>query len=78
MERGISRNEVKQTLLKGELIEEYHDDHPFPSGLFFNTNEGKPLHVVAAIDIENEWCYIITAYRPDSEHFEQDFKTRKS
>lgn len=57
MERGISRNEVKQTLLEGELIEEYPDDHPFPSGLFFNVNDENPLHVVTAIDLEAEWCY---------------------
>jgi len=78
MERGIPRSEVTQTLLEGQLIEEYPNDHPLPSGLFLNISDGIPLHVVVAIDIEAEWCYIITAYRPDSEHFEQDFKTRKS
>jgi len=78
MERGITRNEVKKTLLKGELIEEYPKDHPYPSGLFFYIDSGLPLHVVAAIDKDAEWCYIITAYRPDSEHFESDYKTRTS
>ena len=77
MERDISRHEVKKALIEGELIENYSDDHPLPSGLFLGFIEHKPLHVVAAVDEETEWCYIITAYRPDSEHFEHDFKTRK-
>ena len=77
MERDISRNEVKRTLTNGELIEEYPDDYPFPSGLFFGLTNDMPLHVVAAIDNDTGWCYIITAYRPDSDNFESDFKTRK-
>ena len=77
MERGIYRNDVKHVLSEGELIEEYPDDHPLPSGLFLGFIDENPLHVVTAIDKETDWCYIITAYRPDSEHFEQDFKTRK-
>lgn len=53
MERDISRKEVKQVLIKGELIEEYPDDFPLPSGLFlgFIKNEN-PLHIVAAVDSE--------------------------
>jgi hypothetical protein len=77
MERGISRSDVKQVLLNGEIIEEYSDDHPFPSGLFLGFINGAPLHVVAAIDKENEYCYIITSYRPDLTNFKSDYKTRK-
>jgi len=73
MERDISRRDVKQVLIEGELIEDY----PLPSGLIHGFDNESPLHVVVAIDINIEWCYIITAYRPDSKHFEQDFKTRK-
>ena len=77
MERNISRDDVKNILIEGELIEDYSDDYPLPSGLYHGFNNQIPLHVVVALDLETEWCYIITAYRPDSEHFEQDFKTRK-
>lgn len=77
MERSISRDNVKQVLLEGELIEEYSDDYPLPSGLFLGFIEGKPLHAVAAVDKEADLCYIITAYIPNSNHFESDFKTRK-
>ena len=77
MERGISRSDVKHILLQGEIIEHYPDDHPLPSALFLGFVNDKPLHVVAAIDSETNWCYIITAYRPDTATFENDFKTRK-
>ena len=76
MERDIYRSDVKQVLLKGELVEKYPDDHPFPSGLFLGFIENKPLHVVAAVDKEADWCYIVTCYKPDLEHFQPDFKTR--
>ncbi|MDZ7690979.1 MAG: DUF4258 domain-containing protein [Balneolaceae bacterium] len=77
MERDIYGNDVKQVLLKGELIEEYVDDHPLPSGLFLGFIGNEPHHVVAAVDREADWCYIVTAYKPDLEHFEPDFKTRR-
>lgn len=77
MERDIFRDDVKQVLLNGEMIEEYPDDHPFPSGLFFGIRNEIPLHVVAAVDKEGDWCYIVTVYKPGSQHFEPDFKTRK-
>jgi hypothetical protein len=39
--------------------------------------EADPVHVVAAADPEARICHVITAYRPDLEHFEPDWKTRK-
>lgn len=62
----------------GEMIEEYENDKPFPSCLMFGLNEKKqPLHVVTAMDTNENWCYIVTVYRPDLRHFNKDFKTRK-
>lgn len=77
MERNIFRTDVKQILLDGEIIEEYPDDRPYPSGLFLGFINSEPLHVVVAIDSTSHWCYIITAYKPDSKHFKEDFKTRR-
>jgi len=77
MEREISRDGVKRILLNGELIEDYPDDKPFPSALFFGLLEEKPLHVVAALDEESGTCFIITAYYPDEEHFGPDFRARR-
>jgi Domain of unknown function (DUF4258) len=64
-------------LTSGECIEDYPDDYPFPSGLFFGWHGAKPLHVVAALEETRPRVYIITAYEPDLEHFENDFRTRR-
>lgn len=77
MERGISRETVKEVLRKGEIIDDYPDDTPYPSGLFLGWVKGEPLHVVAAFDSLTGWCFIITAYKPDLEYFESDYKTRR-
>jgi len=76
LQRNITRNEVKKALLFGEIIEVYSDDKPFESALFLHVNS-KPLHVVASLDKNTNVVYAITAYRPDNENFENDFKTRR-
>ncbi|MBQ32007.1 MAG: hypothetical protein CL923_05560 [Deltaproteobacteria bacterium] len=76
LQRGITRGEVVETLLDGELIEAYPQDSPFPRGLLFHMNQ-QPLHVAASCDLETMTVHIHTAYRPDSEYFLPDFKTRR-
>jgi len=76
LQRNITRNEVKEALLFGEIIEVYSDDKPFESALFLYVNS-KPLHVVASLCENTNVVYVITAYRPDNENFENDFKTRR-
>lgn len=39
-ERDISRNDVKNGILTGEIIEEYPDDFPNPSCLIFGYTMG--------------------------------------
>ncbi len=77
LEKGISREAVKYVICTGEAIESYPDDTPFPSGLFFGVWQDKPSHVVVAHSQSNQQVFIITAYWPDKEHFESDFKTRR-
>ena len=76
-QRGIRQASVVEVLSRGERIEDYPDDRPYPSALFFGWAEGKPLHAVAALDETNEWAYVITVYDPDLEHFEADYKTKR-
>jgi hypothetical protein len=78
MQRGISRKAIKDVLLTGDIIEDYEDNTPFPSALILGWFKRKPLHVVVAFDPDTERCYVITAYKPDLEHFESDYKTRRS
>ena len=75
MERGISISDVSVTINEGDIIEQYPDDYPFPSCLILGTASGKVIHVIASID--DGMMYIITAYIPDSNKLESDWKTRK-
>ena len=75
-ERDIKRADVKNCILNGEIIEDYPDDFPNPSCLIFGTtSEDKILHVVAGTD--GDYLYVITAYYPSENKFEQDMKTRR-
>lgn len=75
-ERGIKREEILEVIIRGEVIEEYTEDLPYPSMLFFKMVKGRPLHVVISYDELNKFVYIITAYEPSLDFFEDDFKTR--
>ena len=77
MKRGISREIVKQVLLEGEIIEDYPEDKPFSTALFLGWFHGEPFHVVAALDPLSGYCFVITVYKPDLDHFESDYKTRR-
>jgi hypothetical protein len=78
MERGLSRRDVMDVLLTGEVIEEYPSDYPYPSVLMLGKPDGTPLHVVVAVDNDLGTLYIITAYYPDAVHFLDDYKTRRT
>ena len=76
-ERGIKRVDVIECIKNGEIIEQYPDDTPFPSCLILgNCEAGEPLHIVVGLNI-GTLCCIITAYRPNLDKWESDFKTRK-
>ena len=75
-ERDISRSDVINCLLKGEIIEDYPDDFPHPSCLIFGyTVNNNVIDVVVGNDWE--YIYIITAYFPSNTKFEDDLKTRR-
>jgi len=76
-ERGLRQSAVLEVLKAGDMIEDYPDDKPFPSGLFFGYVGKQPLHVVAAVDATGQQAYIITAYAPSLEIFETDYRTRR-
>jgi hypothetical protein len=78
LERGVSRRDGFSVLLSGEQIEEYPNDSPFPSALFLGWKGNEPLHVVVALDSVSQQGYIITTYRPDLDHFEPGFMTRRT
>lgn len=71
-ERRIELSEVRQAIMKGEIIEDYPDDFPYPSCLVLYQG----LHVVAGIGDGRLW--LITAYHPDPEQWEADLRTRRA
>lgn len=76
VEREISVDDIIQCVDTGEIIRQYEDDKPFPSCLILGAAvDGKYIHVVASHD--SEWIYLITAYHPDTDIWEPDFKTKK-
>ena len=76
-ERNISQDTIFKVILKGEVIENYPEDQPFPSCLIFKMIENKPFHVVVSLDPQSQKVYIITAYEPTLDKFESNFKTRR-
>ncbi|MDE3166242.1 MAG: DUF4258 domain-containing protein [Acidobacteriota bacterium] len=76
-ERGIGRDGVLAVIADGETIAEYRDDTPFPSRLLLGVANSKPLHVVLASDEQAQRCIVVTVYEPASEHWSEDFRTRK-
>ena len=75
-ERGIAVDDIKSTIMTGEVIRQYEDDKPFPSCLVLGlSNIGRYIHVVTSID--NDFLNIITAYYPDENQWEVDFKSKR-
>lgn len=75
-QRKILIHEVMECISSGEIIETYTDDKPFASCLILGITVNKRyLHIVCSAD--DDLLYIITAYEPDTNKWENDFKTRK-
>jgi len=73
-QRGISQSNVEDVLKTGEIIEDYPNDYPFPSCLMLGRGN-KTLHVVCGVGKDRLW--IVTAYYPNPEKWQDDYKTRK-
>ena len=75
-ERMISAQEVRRTVLHGEVIEDYPEDMRGHSCLMVgNGDEGRPVHVVCAPKLS--YLAVITAYLPNPSEWMSDFKMRR-
>lgn len=75
-DRMILREEVIETVLYGQVIEEYLDDPRGKSYLLcFNIKSGRTIHVVCAP--KKEYLAIITAYIPTLDKWKAEFKCRR-
>jgi len=77
-EREIARKDVRDVVENGEAIAEYPDDRPFPSRLLFGSPRGRPLHVVLAIERDNEHGIVVTVYEPDPALWDVQFRRRRT
>jgi len=39
--------------------------------------KNSPIHAMAAVDADNQRCYVVTAYVPDPVQWSVDFKTKR-
>ena len=75
-ERMISKQEVKETVLYGEIIEDYPEDIRGHSCLFMRAfGSERIIHVVCSP--KKEYLTIVSAYVPSPEKWESDMKTRR-
>ncbi|MDD6482165.1 MAG: DUF4258 domain-containing protein [Lachnospiraceae bacterium] len=75
-ERNITIEDVIKCITSGEIIKQYQNDKPFPSCLILGVSiKNKYMHVV--VSMNESYIHLITAYYPDAEQWEADFKTRK-
>jgi hypothetical protein len=75
-DRMISSAEVLTVIEEGEIIEHYPDDPRGHSCLMLGFGEnGRPIHVLCSPKVE--FLAIITAYLPDKDEWEDDFRVRR-
>jgi hypothetical protein len=73
--RSISRTEVEEAVLSGDIIEEYPDDKYAPSCLVFGVSKaGKRLHVQLS---SPPAVTVITVYEPDEAEW-MDYRVRRT
>jgi len=75
-QRKINEQDVRHILIKGETIEEYSDDVPYPSRLILGWIGDRAIHIVAADNKEENEIIVITVYEPDSNKWSNDYKRR--
>lgn len=72
----ISKDEVREVIFEGEIIEDYPEDKRGHSCLMMRYSEkDRYVHVVCAP--KEEYLAIITAYVPSPDKWEDNFKVRR-
>jgi hypothetical protein len=75
-ERMIRRQEIRNVVEHGEIIEDYPNDVRGHSCLMLGFGfDRRPIHVVCAP--KSEYLAIITAYLPDPDEWSDDYRVRK-
>ncbi len=75
IERKISPEEISEVIERGQTLEVYETDNPYPSELKFKIVRGRAIHIVIAS--ASDATYVITAYEPKPDQWDNTFKRRK-
>lgn len=75
-QRRIKAYDIEQAIKSGDIIEEYLDDPRGASCLVLGFAGARPLQLVCG-RLDAEEILIITAYEPDPQDWEIDWRTRK-
>lgn len=78
VQRRISVTDVEHVLASGDVIEDYPDDTPYPSRLMLAWCNSRPVHVVVTYNRQGGETIIITAYEPDRDRWDADFRRRRT
>ncbi|MBI4558127.1 MAG: DUF4258 domain-containing protein [Candidatus Hydrogenedentes bacterium] len=74
---GLALADISLSVLRGEIIEKYADDKPYPSCLIFgHSANNEPIHSVWAYNAETRFAVLVTVYRPDPERW-IDWRSRR-
>jgi hypothetical protein len=76
-QRGFEPADIHFALDNGTIIEQYPDDFPYPSCLIMALIDGRPVHVVAALNDAVQETIIVTVYEPDVQIWDNGFTRRK-
>lgn len=75
-QRDILISDIEIAINNGKIIEYYYDDYPYPSCLILGRDKSnKDIHIVCGIS--EDYIYMVTAYRPNIDKWENDMKTRR-
>ena len=76
-ERSITRRMILDSADRYEIIESYPRDKYLPSYLIYTEEQGIQFHILIAVDTADDNVRIITAYRPDPNHWDNELKIRR-
>ena len=77
-ERGITREQAKQVLTDGDIIEQRPRAKPFPKCLLMRMqDDDQPLYVSAGYNAADQRLYVITVHWLDPRKWEDPWQRRR-
>lgn len=73
-DRMITTKDIRRVIENGEVIEDYPEDARGHSCLILGIADNRPVHIVCSS--KKEYLAIITAYIPDDQEWDDNYKKR--